>query len=322
MKQFDSQIQFIKETIENHIFKERPETLYEPLNYILTLGGKHVRPLLALCAHELFSDEVETIKKPMLALEWFHNFTLIHDDIMDQASLRRGKPTVHTQWNTNTAILSGDALMIKSYQLFEDLEPALYKQCVQLFTQTAIEVCEGQQYDIDFETTLNVNLDDYITMITLKTGVLIASALKLGALVGKTSEENAENLYQFGKNLGIAFQIQDDYLDLYGDMEKVGKRHAGDIYENKKTFLFLKAIEKANSSQKETLLQWYATTSENPKKVEEVRSIFEALSIPEETLNECNYYLQKALNYLEKVVTQKSKEKLIDIAHYLIKRDL
>ncbi len=322
MEQFDSQIHFIKNTIEEYLFKEEPSTLYKPLNYILALGGKHIRPLLALCAYELFSDKVEDIKKPMLALEWFHNFTLIHDDIMDQASLRRGKPTVHTQWNTNTAILSGDALMIKSYQLFEDLDPVLYKQCVQLFTQTAIEVCEGQQYDIDFETSFEVRLEDYINMITLKTAVLIASALKLGALVGKTSSENAENLYQFGKNLGIAFQIQDDYLDLYGDMEKVGKRHAGDIYENKKTFLFLKAIEKANPSQKENLLQWYTTTSENPEKVTEVLQIFEALNIPDETLKECNHYLQKALGYLENVTTSKSKEKLIQIASYLIKRDL
>ncbi len=322
MEQFDSQIHFIKNTIEEYLFKEEPSTLYKPLNYILALGGKHIRPLLALCAYELFSDKVEDIKKPMLALEWFHNFTLIHDDIMDQASLRRGKPTVHTQWNTNTAILSGDALMIKSYQLFEDLDPVLYKQCVQLFTQTAIEVCEGQQYDIDFETSFEVRLEDYINMITLKTAVLIASALKLGALVGKTSSENAENLYQFGKNLGIAFQIQDDYLDLYGDMEKVGKRHAGDIYENKKTFLFLKAIEKANPSQKEILLQWYTTTSENPEKVTEVLQIFEALNIPDETLKECNHYLQKALSYLENVTTSKSKEKLIQIASYLIKRDL
>lgn len=322
MELFKSQTHFIKNTIEQYQFKQDPYNLYEPLNYILKLGGKHIRPILALTAFELFSDDLDKIKKPAIALEWFHNFTLIHDDIMDQALLRRGNKTVHTKWNVNTAILSGDALMIKSYELFEDLEPITYKKCVQLFTKTAIEVCEGQQYDIDFETSSDVTLNDYIKMVTLKTAVLIAASLKMGAIIGHASEQDAENLYQFGKYLGIAFQIQDDYLDIYGAMEKVGKRHAGDIYENKKTILYLKALEKANPQQKERLLTLYASTSQEVEKVHEVIQLFETLHIPEETLNESLHYQKIALEYLDKINTPKSKEKLINLSNYLIKRDL
>ncbi len=323
MESFKSQIQFIKNTIEQYKFNKEPYNLYEPLNYILNLGGKHIRPILALSAFELFSDDYNKIKKPIISLEWFHNFTLIHDDIMDKASLRRGSQTVHKKWNVNTAILSGDALMIKSYELFEDLDPVIYKKCIRLFTKTAIEVCEGQQYDVDFETSDKVtSLNDYIQMITLKTAVLIASSLKIGAIIGNASDEDAENLYQFGKYLGIAFQIQDDYLDVYGNMNKVGKRHAGDIYENKKTFLFLKTLEKANPEQKKQLLSLYATTSQDPQKIHDVIQIFETLSIPEETLNESRRYQNKALGFLNKVKTTKSKEKLIYLSEYLIKRDL
>ncbi|APD08141.1 dimethylallyltranstransferase [Flavobacteriaceae bacterium UJ101] len=322
MELFKTQTQFIKNTIEEYQFKQDPYNLYDPLNYILKLGGKHIRPILALSAFELFSDDLDKIKKPAIALEWFHNFTLIHDDIMDDASLRRGNETVHTKWDVNTAILSGDALMIKSYELFEDLEPSLFKKCIQLFTKTAIEVCEGQQYDVDFETRDDVTLHDYIEMITLKTAVLIATSLKIGAMIGKASDEDAENLYQFGKYLGIAFQIQDDYLDIYGDMEKVGKRHAGDIYENKKTILYLKALEKGNAQQKERLLTLYASTSQKVEKVDEVIQLFEALQIPEETLNESYRYQKLALEHLSKVTTLKSKEKLVYLSEYLIKRDL
>ncbi len=322
MELFKSQIQLIKNTIEQYKFNKEPYNLYEPLNYMLNLGGKYIRPILALSAFELFSDDYDKIKKPLISLEWFHNFTLIHDDIMDKASLRRGSQTVHKRWDINTAILSGDALMIKSYELFEDLDPLVYKKCIRLFTKTAIEVCEGQQYDVDFETLDKVTLNDYIQMITLKTAVLIASSLKIGALIGNASDEDAENLYQFGKCLGIAFQIQDDYLDIYGNMNKVGKRHAGDIYKNKKTFLFLKALEKVNPEQKEQLLNLYSTTSQDTQKVKEVIQIFKALNISEETLNESRHYQNKALAFLNKVNTPKSKGKLLYLSEYLIKRDL
>lgn len=322
MELFKSHIQLIKDILAQHQFNLEPYQLYEPLNYILKLGGKHIRPLLALSSFELFSNDLDRIKKPAIALEWFHNFTLIHDDIMDEASLRRGSQTVHNKWNNNTAILSGDVLMIKSYTLFEDLDPLIYKKCIQLFTKTAVEVCEGQQYDINFEIRDDVTLKDYIEMITLKTAVLIATSLKMGAIIGESSDEDAENLYQFGKHLGIAFQIQDDYLDIYGAIEKVGKRHAGDIYENKKTILYLKALEKANPEQKNRLLTLYKSTSQDIKKVNEVIHLFETLKVPEETLNESYYYQKKALEYLSKVVTSKSKEKLTYLSEYLIKRDL
>ncbi|MFV0531068.1 MAG: polyprenyl synthetase family protein [Flavobacteriales bacterium] len=322
MELIKSQIQFIDNIIKKYKFNKNPYNLYEPLNYILELEGKHIRPVLAISAFELFSDDYDKIKKPALALEWFHNFTLIHDDIMDDASLRRGNKTVHTKWDVNTAILSGDVLMIKSYELFEDLDPVMYKKCLQLFIRSAVEVCEGQQYDIDFEKSNLITFDDYIKMITLKTAVLIASSLKIGALIGNASDEDAENLYQFGKYLGIAFQIQDDYLDVYGSVKKVGKRRAGDIYENKKTILYLKALEKANSKQKERLLKLYANKSQDAQKVNEVIQIFETLNIQKETATECHRYQKKALEYLDKIKTKKSKEKLIHLSEYLINRDL
>ncbi len=322
MEIFEDQIKIIKETILNNKFNHRPENLYEPINYILNIGGKYIRPVLAIEAFELFSNEIERIKKPAIALEWFHNFTLIHDDIMDNASLRRGNKTVHTKWDTNTAILSGDALMIKSYELFEDLEPIIYKKCVKLFTQSAIKVCEGQQYDVDFETKNDVTIENYIEMITLKTAVLIATSLKLGAIIASASDDDIENLYQFGKNLGIAFQIQDDYLDVYGDIEKVGKRHAGDIYENKKTILYLKALEVANNDQRDILHSLYNSNSQEKDKVETVISIFEDLKIPEFTISECYRYQKIALDHLNLINTDKPLDKLIYLSNFLIKRDL
>ena len=322
MISFQSDLKRIEQALHENAFTQEPINLYQPIQYILTLGGKHIRPLFALTCYELYHDDYQKIINPALAVEFFHNFTLMHDDIMDKASLRRGKPTVHTQWNLNTALLSGDALMIVAYQYFEGLEAELFSKIVPQFSKMALQVCEGQQLDIDFETSENVTIDQYLEMITLKTAVLIAFASKMGALIGGASDENANNLYEFAKNLGIAFQIQDDYLDVYGNTEKVGKKHAGDIYENKKTILYLKALEKASPEQKNILQHWYSTTEENLEKVQAVTQIFNDLDIPSETKKAIEKYHQTALHYLEKVETSQSKEKLFKIAEYLIQREL
>jgi len=238
--------QLIAENIEKYQFNGEPFELYEPMNYIIANGGKRLRPVLTLMAAELFGGDMDKALKPALAIEFFHNFTLIHDDIMDEAPLRRNKPTVHTLHGINIGILSGDALLIKSYQFFEDLEDSQFKKCIQLFSETGIKICEGQQMDVNFETNNKVSYDDYIQMITYKTAVLCASALKIGAIIAHAEESDAHAIYEFGRHLGIAFQMMDDYLDVFGSQEQFGKRQAGDIYENKKTILYLLALKNAD----------------------------------------------------------------------------
>jgi len=322
-ERFKEFLKIIHDALEDYKLNQKePINLYMPLHYSLETKGKYLRPILAIAAFELFSTDFEKIKKPALALEWFHNFTLIHDDIIDEAPLRRGKPTVYKKWNRNTAILSGDVLLIKSYQLFEDLPPGLYKKILSLFTQTAIKVCEGQQFDMDFESQTTVALSEYMEMIRLKTAVLLGLSLKMGALIGGASDRESEQLYLFGENLGIAFQIQDDYLDVYGNIERVGKQQAGDIYKNKKTFLYLKAIEKATPDQKKRLQDLYATHSQKRAKADEVMHLFEALNIPQETMKICRLYENKALNHLENITTKGNKDNLKFLAKYLTDRSL
>lgn len=295
-----------KQYAQKQIFTQQPTELYEPIEYILSLGGKAMRPALALMGCNLFSDDVTPALAPAYGVELFHNFSLMHDDIMDKADLRRGKPTVHIRYNTNNAILSGDAMLVYSYQYMSQVDAALLPMVMRIFNQTAIGVCEGQQYDMNFETTFDVDIATYIRMIELKTAVLLEGALEIGALVGGASSEQAELLGEFGRNMGIAFQLKDDYLDTFGEAAKVGKRIGGDILQNKKTYLVLKALEVGDAATRQSLLNWLQSSTDSPAaenaKIEAVTQIFQQLAIPYhiETLIE-TYYLHaiQALHQLE-----------------------
>lgn len=301
---------------------KNPVNLYEPITYILDLGGKRLRPVLTLLACELYNGNVKKAYDAALAIEVFHNFTLIHDDIMDNANIRRGKPTVHVKWNQNAGILSGDAMLIMAYQFLENYNGDLFKNITSLFSKTALEVCEGQQLDIDFETRLDVSIDEYLEMIKLKTSVLVAAALKMGALIADVDGKQADLLYDFGLNLGIAFQLQDDYLDTFGDEATFGKKIGGDIAENKKTFLFLKALEKCDIEDKEKLIDLYSNCSiDSNTKVNEVIFIFNKYNIKQLVLNEINFYTNKAYEIIENLnLTADKKNTLKNLGYSLIQR--
>jgi len=321
MYSFDKFHELVTETIDRNPFSKTPEELYEPMNYILNIGGKRIRPILTLLGTDLFDGNVEDALKPSLAIEVFHNFSLIHDDIMDNASLRRNKTTVHEKYGVNTAILSGDAMLVKAYQFLEDLEPELFKRATKLFSQTALEVCEGQQLDVNYETKLNVSYEDYIKMISLKTSVLLGAALKLGAIIADSSDEDAEKLYQFGLNLGIAYQLKDDYLDVFGSLEHLGKKHAGDIYENKKTILYISALEAADDKQKEELLYWYSSNTDNVDKVYAVEKLFRALNVNRKLSTLIREYTNKANDYLNAIdIPEEKKVYLRELSEVLIDR--
>ena len=309
--------------LENQ-FKKEPKELYEPVNYILGLGGKRLRPVLVLLSHALFDDQFEQSLPAALSVEIFHNFTLLHDDIMDAAPLRRGEPTVHMKYNVNTGILSGDVMMIAAYDFLSKVEnetkiPALYKT----FNKVAIEVCEGQQYDMNFETRNDVTIPEYLTMIELKTSVLLAGAMQLGAIIADASVLDTEHIYQFGRHIGLAFQIQDDILDTYGNPEKFGKKVGGDIVQNKKTYLMLKALELADETQKKELDSLMTTEIENEMlKVSAVKNIFDDLNVKSfaEAIKE--EYLEKAFEHLAAISVPKKKKKLLtDLANDLMMRE-
>lgn len=311
----------VQQEIEKTKFLSEPQNLYEPINYFLGIGGKRIRPVMAIMSCDLFDGNLDLVLKPALALELFHNFTLIHDDIMDEAPIRRNQPTIHKKYNLNTAILSGDALLIKSYQFFETLPPEIFKTCLTLFSKTALEVCEGQQYDMDFEQMTNVTYEQYIQMIAYKTGVLGACAFKLGAIVANSSEKNANLIYQFGLNLGISFQIMDDYLDVFGNLESVGKRHAGDIYENKKTILYVLARQFADEKDLSELSYWYSIKSENIDKIFAVERIFKRLKVDEKVLELVKDYSNKAFDFLHQIdASMEKKQPFIELANYLLSR--
>ncbi|WP_417935792.1 polyprenyl synthetase family protein [Flagellimonas allohymeniacidonis] len=291
---------------------KEPKNLYEPIDYILNLGGKRLRPVLTLMACEVFGGKPEAALDAALAIEMFHNFSLVHDDIMDDAPLRRGKTTVHEKWDINTGILSGDAMLIKAYQFFEEYPPEVFKRLVALFSQTAMEVCEGQQYDVDFETRNDVTIPEYLRMIEFKTAVLVGAAMKMGAVVAGASDEDAEAIYGFGRNLGIAFQLQDDYLDAFGDPETFGKQVGGDIIENKKTFLYLKAMEFSSQNEKEELLKLFMEeTQETSKKVEAVKNIFINSGAVKFTKAAIQEYTDKAFLTLKEITVEESSKKLL-----------
>lgn len=284
------------------VLKKEPKNLYEPIQYILSLGGKRLRPVLTLMSAEVFDVDSKKALDAATAVEVFHNFSLIHDDIMDDAPLRRGNETVHEKWNINTGILSGDAMLILAYQYFEGYEPTIFRELAKLFSKTALEVCEGQQYDVDFETRDDVTIAEYLKMIKCKTAVLVGASMKMGAIVAQTSAENANAIYDFGLNLGIAFQLQDDYLDAFGNPETFGKQVGGDIIENKKTYLYLKAIEFASPNEKEQLRHLFSIQpSDNSDKINSVKEIFNQTGASEATQNAIQHYTFKAFETLEKM---------------------
>lgn len=298
--------------LETKIVIKEPLTLYTPITYISKLGGKRIRPILTLMATDFFGGNPTKAMDAALAIEMFHNFSLVHDDIMDAAPLRRGKPTVHKKWDVNTGILSGDALLIHAYQLFEAYEKTVFKNLVTLFSKTALEVCEGQRYDMDFERRSDVTLAEYLKMIEYKTAVLVATALKIGAIIARADKKDAEAMYQFGKNLGIAFQLQDDYLDVFGDTATFGKQTGGDIRENKKTFLVIQAVALASETQKEALLHWYTIQPKDVSaKIEAVKTIFLESGAVEETQKQIVRYTQKAFEVLELISAPDSKKQAL-----------
>lgn len=307
-------------SIEEFKAQNKSTDLYQPINYILSLGGKRMRPILTLMSANLFGGKSEDAKHAALAVEVFHNFTLLHDDIMDDAPLRRGEATVHEKWNTNSAILSGDAMMVQSYQLLAKSKNIT--KLLPVFNKAAIEVCEGQQDDMAFESRNDVALEEYIEMITNKTSVLLGAALQMGAIEANASTEDAQHIYEFGKNIGIAFQIQDDILDAYGDADKFGKRVGGDIVSNKKTYLLITAKQKSNTQELEELNSALSINNED-EQIEAVKSIFNHLGVRQDATKAMDYYFEKAIEALNQItsVSDKKKQPLLALANYLIKRE-
>lgn len=310
------QISFYQEVFLNYLetFKvqKEPANLYNPINYILSLGGKRLRPVLTLMTSDIFSGDHQKALDAALSIEVFHNFSLIHDDIMDDAPLRRGNETVHEKWDINTGILSGDAMLILAYQLFENYESEIFKDLAKLFSKTALEVCEGQQYDIDFETRDDVTIAEYLKMIEYKTAVLIGAAMKMGAIVAQASQEDQDRIYDFGKNLGVAFQLQDDYLDAFGDPKTFGKQVGGDIIENKKTYLYLKGLEMASSDSRNQLQGFYsAKTNDAGEKIEAVKTIFADSGSADATKLAIKEYTEKAFSMLDNLKISADKKLLL-----------
>jgi geranylgeranyl diphosphate synthase type II len=301
-------------------FPEHTDSLYDPAQYILQLGGKRIRPVCVLMGNELFEEIIPDAYHVATAIELFHNFTLIHDDIMDKAPVRRGMPTVHAKYGESTALLAGDVMFVKSYEYLNKLRTPHFHKVLQLFNKTAAEVCEGQQLDMDFEKRDAVSLEEYVNMITLKTSVLLAASLQLGAVLGGTGERNQQHIYEFGKNLGIAFQVQDDYLDAFGDPSTFGKQVGGDIIANKKTFLMIHAIEAADAVAKNELQQ---LMKDNPAdKVARVLEIFKRAAVDHWANELKEKYLQTAMHHLEEIaVVSKRKEPLKELALFLIQRN-
>jgi geranylgeranyl diphosphate synthase type II len=303
--------------------KIAPENLYAPVNYSLEIGGKRLRPVLLLLSYNLFSDEIKNALPAAIALEVFHNFTLLHDDIMDKADVRRNKPTVHKKFDENSAILSGDAMAFLSYKFLLENRSEKLIDVIELFSKTAIEVCEGQQFDMDFETRLTVSEEEYLEMIRLKTAVLLACSLKAGALLANSNSEIATQLYDFGINLGLAFQLQDDLLDSFGNRETFGKRIGGDILANKKTYLLIQALATASAKQKKELLYWIDKVNfVEEEKIYAVKNIYNQLKIKELTQAKIDYYFQKASLIIQKLAVDENKiEPLVVLSNQMLKRN-
>ena len=308
MKSIDELRTLVEQELYSLKYPNSPVDLYSPIEYILCLGGKRMRPILLLLAYQLFDEDVQKAIKPSLAIEFFHNFTLLHDDIMDKAPVRRGKATVHTKWSENVAILSGDAMLIQSYKYLCDLPPDKLIKCLDVFNKMALQVCEGQQFDMDFEIQAEVDMGSYLKMIELKTAVLLGAALKMGAIIGGSNEKQSDALYEFGRNIGIAFQLKDDLLDVFGDKQTFGKQVGGDIIASKKTCLYLKALSLSEGKQKMELVNLYSSQSLNDiEKVERVKTIYKSMDIKEHIDNLIDYYYSeaiKSLNFINADLTE------------------
>lgn len=301
----------VNKAINNTQYTEKPAELYEPISYLMQLGGKRMRPVLVLVSTELFGGQVSKALDAAIGIEIFHNFTLMHDDIMDKAPIRRGKPTVHIKWNESAAILSGDVMFVEAYKLMIKVDDSILRDVLAIFSETASGVCQGQQSDMNFESREDVSLAEYLEMIRQKTAVLLAGSMQIGALIGGASKDQAKLLYEFGENLGLAFQLQDDILDVYGDPEKFGKQVGGDILSNKKTFMLIKAKELATGKIADELNHWLDRNDNPSAKVASITNIYNQLKVRDLAENVMQDYVQKALYALDKIEVESSKKALL-----------
>lgn len=322
MKTADEILKMVNEFLDHLSYDRKPESLYEPIKYVLSMGGKRIRPTLMLLAYNLYKENPEDILMNACALETYHNYTLLHDDLMDNADMRRGHLTVHKKWNDNTAILSGDSMLVLAFQRMMQCDAKHLKDILDLFTVTALEIGEGQQYDMEFETRNDVKEEEYIEMIRLKTSVLLACALKIGAILADASAEDADNLYKFGEQIGLAFQLQDDYLDVYGDSKVFGKEIGGDITSNKKTYMLINAFNKANAAQREELTRWVSARDfDRNEKVDAVTRLYNEIGIDQLAQYKIAYYFAQSKKYLDAVnVPEEKKEELRKYAQKMMKR--
>ena len=299
----------VNQALDDLAYDRKPASLYEPVKYVLSIGGKRIRPVLMLLGYNLYKDNPFDIMMQALGLETYHNYTLLHDDLMDNADLRRGQQTVHKRWDANTAILSGDSMLVLAYQRMLQCDPRHLPQVMTLFTETALEIGEGQQYDMDFETRNDVTEDEYIEMIRLKTSVLLACALKIGAIMGDASEQDADLLYRFGEQIGLAFQLQDDLLDVYGDPKVFGKAIGGDILSNKKTYMLINAVNRANAGQRAELMKWIeAKDFDRQEKIAAVTRLYDEIGIRQLCEEKIHFYFQRGKALLEQVSVESSRK--------------
>jgi len=318
MKDIQELGMLIEKEIQQISYPKTPELLYDPISYIMGLKGKRMRPILLLMAHQLFDENINKAISPALAIEMFHNFTLLHDDIMDNAPLRRGNLTVHEKWNNNVAILSGDTMVVQSYQMMAEVDASIVKNVLNVFSKAATEVCEGQQWDMDFETKDDVSLSDYMKMIEYKTAVLLAASLQIGGITAGAEKKEQEHLYGFGKNIGIAFQLKDDLLDAFGSPDTFGKQLGGDILANKKTFLYLKALQLSDDIAKKQLQDYY-TSEDSEGKISAVKEIFKSLDLEKHTIDMMKDYYIRALKHLG-AIDSNNKAPLIGFSEKLMSR--
>ena len=309
MRTSDELLKMVNDYIEDATITRQPTSLYDPIKYVLSIGGKRIRPVLLLLTYNMYRDDIERVMPTAVGLETYHNYTLLHDDLMDKADMRRGMPTVHRKWDDNTAILSGDSMLVVAFQRVSQCPAENLQDILSLFTMTALEIGEGQQYDMDFENRMDVTEDEYIEMIRLKTSVLLACAVKMGAIMAGASDEDAKNLYAFGEKLGLAFQLQDDLLDVYGDPKVFGKAIGGDITSNKKTYMLINAILRANNEQREELIKWITTENfDKEEKIKAVTKLYNKIGIRQLCEKKINDYFAEALTYLEKVNVPEEKK--------------
>ncbi|KGF50512.1 Farnesyl diphosphate synthase [Prevotella disiens] len=312
----------VNEYLNNLPYNRKPSSLYEPIKYVLDLGGKRIRPILMMLSYNLYKENPKTILSSACALETYHNYTLLHDDLMDEAPLRRGQQTVHTKWNNNQAILSGDSMLVLAYERLAQVDTKHLQAVLNLFTETALQIGEGQQYDMEFEHRNDVTVDEYIEMIRLKTSVLLACATKMGALLADASAEDAENLYKFGEQIGLAFQLQDDYLDVYGDSKVFGKKIGGDITSNKKTYMLITAFNRANDKQRAELEEWINKTAfVTEEKIAAVTRLYNEIGVDKLAKEKMDYYYEQGKQYLQAVkLPEEQKKELLAYAADMMSR--